>query len=41
MMRDAYVRGVLYGKYLSLLDEVDETFDGISKDYIVVINGDV
>ena len=40
-MRDAYVRGVLYGKYLSLLDEVDETFDEISKDYIVVINGDV
>ena len=40
-MRDAYVRGVLYGKYQSLLDEVDETFDEISKDYIVVINGDV
>lgn len=40
-MRDAYVRGVLYGKYLSLLDEVDETFDEISKDYIVVINGNV
>lgn len=40
-MRDAYVRGVLYGKYLSLLDEVDESFDEISKDYIVVINGNV
>ena len=40
-MRDAYVGGVLYGKYQSLLDEVDETFDEISKDYIVVINGDV
>lgn len=40
-MRDAYVRGVLYGKYQSLLDEVDETFDEISKDYIVVIKGNV
>ncbi len=40
-MRDAYVGGVLYGKCLSMLDEVDETFDEISKDYIVVINGDV
>lgn len=40
-MRDAYVRGVLYGKYQSLLDEVDETFDEISRDYIVVIKGNV
>ena len=40
-MRDAYVRGVLYGEYLSTLDEVDETFDEISKDFIVIINGDV
>ena len=30
-MRDAYVRGVLYGEYLNMLDEVDETFDEISK----------
>lgn len=39
-MRDAYVRGELYGEYLSVIDEVDDTFKEFSKDYIVVINGE-
>ena len=39
-MRDAYIRGELYGEYLSVIDEVDDTFKEFSKDYIVVINGE-
>lgn len=39
-MRDAYVRGELHGEYLTVIDELNETFDGFSKDYIVIINGD-
>ncbi len=40
-IRDAYVRGELYEEYKSVINEIDETFDEFSKDYIVVINGDV
>lgn len=38
-LRDIYVRGKLYGEYLTVIDEVNSTFDNFSKDYIVVING--
>lgn len=40
-IRDAYVKGELYEEYKSVINEIDETFDEFSKDYIVVINGDV
>ena len=39
-MRDAYVRGEIYRDYQDVIDGIDETFDDISKDYIVVINGE-
>ena len=39
-MRDAYVRGEIYRDYQNVIDGIDETFDDISKDYIVVINGE-
>ena len=39
-LRDAYVRGKLYGEFLSVVDDVDKTFDEFSRDYVVIINGE-